>query len=415
MTGNDARAAAENAARHSYGKLLALICSSTRDISAAEDALSEAFAAALKHWPETGVPDAPEAWLLTAARRRLIDIARRTQTQEKTAEALGDILRTDNISETPDMTDIADDFPDRRLALLFACAHPAIDRAVQTPLMLQTVLGLDATRIAKAFAMPTAAMAQRLVRAKRKIISAGIPFTEPSREDMSPRLGAVLSAIYAGFSAGYGEAGDASGDAEGFADEAIFLGRLLVSLAPDAAEAKGLLALMLFVDARKDARRFGGRYIPIAEQNVDLWQNKKVETASKLLVSAASSQIVGRFQLEAAIQSATMAGRVRNFNPATEICGLYRALIECAPSLGAKIGYAAALCDAGDTKSAREQLESLDPKQIERHQPYWATLAHVEENAGEIKRATTALRNAIALTSDPAVVEFLRRKLNKFN
>ena len=245
---NEAHRAAERVARDSYGRLVAFLTARTRDVAGAEDALAEAFAAALRLWPVDGVPDNPDAWLLTAARRRQVDAIRRRQTRIAGEEHLQ--LMADEIEAA---VATADTLPDRRLGLMFACAHPAIERGMRAPLILQTILGLTAIDIAAAFLIPAATMGQRLVRAKTRILETGIPFRIPEREELPERLDAVLEAIYAAYSKGWGEM---EGDgAPPLADEAIWLGRLVVSLLPDEPEAKGMLALMLYAEARRPARR----------------------------------------------------------------------------------------------------------------------------------------------------------------
>jgi RNA polymerase sigma-70 factor (ECF subfamily) len=244
----EARAAADLAARASYGRLVALLARQWRDLAAAEDALAEAFRAALERWPLDGVPARPEAWLLTAARRVLIDQSRagRVRTDAEPTLAL--------LSEQFSMTEPSL-FPDDRLKLLFVCAHPAIDASARTPLMLQTVLGLDAARIAAAFLTSPAALGQRLVRAKAKIRDAGIAFETPERGELPARLDAVLQAIYAAFGSGWEDVAGADPKRRGLAREAIWLARLVTALMPDEPEARGLLALMLHSDARRMARR----------------------------------------------------------------------------------------------------------------------------------------------------------------
>ena len=237
----------------------------------AEDALSEAFASALEHWPTRGVPDNPEGWLVVAARRRMLDSARRRRGAEAASDALamiGEELDDAAASEGP--------IPDRRLALMFACAHPAIDEAIRAPLMLQTILGLDAAAIASAFLVSPAAMGQRLARAKSKIKLAGIPFRIPETDELAERLGAVLEAIYAAFAHGWAEAFADDPRGRNLAEEAIWLGRVVVALAPEEPEALGLLALMLYADSRRAARRDGsGRYVPLSEQNPALWSEAR--------------------------------------------------------------------------------------------------------------------------------------------
>src|SRR5882724_1700452 len=194
-TGDEARSTAEAVARRSYGKLVAFIAARSHDLAAAEDALSEAFASALQSWPQNGCPTNPEAWLLTVARRKLIDMGRRQHGSDWVDEDLEQVARADTAAE--------EEIPDRRLALMFACAHPAIEPGIRAPLILQTILGLDAATIASAFLMSPTAMGKRLVRAKEKIRGAHIPFEVPEREELAARLDAVLEAIYAAFAEGW--------------------------------------------------------------------------------------------------------------------------------------------------------------------------------------------------------------------
>src|ERR1700722_20006948 len=238
--GADARAVAARVARESYGKLVAYLAASSRDVPGAEDALADAFASALAVWPNQGAPSNPEGWLAKAARRRLIDAARRRRTADRASDALE--LIDAELKEAADSNGI----PDRRLALMFACAHPAIEESIRAPLMLQTILGLDAAAIASAFLVSPPAMGQRLSRAKAKIRLAGVPFKIPEREDLPERLGVALEAIYAAFSHGWAEAFSDDPRGRNLAEEAIWLGRVVVSLIPKEPEAMGLLALMLY-------------------------------------------------------------------------------------------------------------------------------------------------------------------------
>src|SRR5579863_4527090 len=240
-----AHATAEEAARRSYGKLVAFLAARSGDVAAAEDALAEAFAAALTTWPQSGCPANPEAWLMTVARRKLIDQARRRQTAAIVDE---DVER---VAELPAAASNDDDIPDRRLALMFACAHPAIDSTIHAPLILQVVLGLDAKTIASAFLTSPAAMGKRLVRAKEKIRQAGIPFRVPEREELPARLAAVLDAVYAAFAEGWTDPGGIDVARRDLTEEALFLARLATELLPREAEALGLLALLLHAEARR--------------------------------------------------------------------------------------------------------------------------------------------------------------------
>jgi RNA polymerase sigma-70 factor (ECF subfamily) len=404
---SDARAIAEETARASYGRLIAYLSARTRDIAAAEDALGEAFAAALTHWPQHGVPDAPEAWLLTAARRKIIDGARRAQTR-RASEADMLIL----IEEAEAMAR-EDRFVDERLKLLFICAHPAIDATVRTPLMLQTVLGLDAARIASAFLISPTTMGQRLVRAKRKIASAGIPFETPALADLGARAAAVLDAIYAAFGAGYDDGADASG--ADLAREALFLSRLAAALLPNNAEAQGLLALMCYIDARRGARWANGAYVPLDQQEISLWDQAQIDAGDDALGRAALLMTPGRYQFEAAIQSAHISGRLSGEDTASAVISLYDRLIAIAPSIGAEIGRAAALVNAGRPGDAVTALDAIDERRITAHQPYWATRAHALAALGDKTEAREAFERAIGLSTDASTRAFLNEGMRDLN
>ncbi len=297
-----ARAAAEAVARRSYGKLVAFLAARTRDVAAAEDALSEAFAAALADWPVSGCPANPEGWLLTVARRKVIDMHRGKRRDEHAGEemrALGFGLNGGSAVNE----ELA--IPDQRLALVFACAHPAIDANIRAPLILQVVMGLDAKRIASAFLMSPAAMGKRLVRAKEKIRQAGIPFRVPEREELGGRLDTVLDAIYGAFAEGWTDGAGTDGARRDLAEEAIFLSRVVTELLPEEPEALGLLALMLHAEARRVARRnSNGEYVPLTEQDVELWDGAMIGEAEELLRRASKMNSIGRYQLEGALQSA---------------------------------------------------------------------------------------------------------------
>ncbi|MEM8986820.1 MAG: DUF6596 domain-containing protein [Pseudomonadota bacterium] len=393
--------AAEEAARGSYGRLLAYLAARTRDMAAAEDALADAFAKALESWEKTGAPDNPEAWLLTAARRRLIDNARRNETRAKGEEHLK-MIAEEAAERTQDGP-----FPDERLKLMFICAHPAIDAAVRTPLMLQTVLGLDAKRIASAFLVAPAAMGQRLVRAKTKIRDARIGFDVPETEDLPPRLSAVLDAIYAAYTTGWDAL--AGEDGKGLAEEAIYLARLLTRLLPDAAEALGLLSLMLYAEARAPARRNAdGDYVPLEAQNAALWNGAMVREAEAALVRASERGQTGRYQLEAAIQSAHALRRLTGKRNWDDVVKLYDVLLMVSPSVGAKVGRAAALAEAKGASAGLAALDDLPDKTVAAYQPYWAARAHMLSQLDKKDAAREAYDIAIGLNEDDAVRRFLR-------
>jgi RNA polymerase sigma-70 factor, ECF subfamily len=400
---NEAHATAEAVALRSRSKLIAYLAARFGDVAAAEDALSEAFAAALSVWPERGCPDNPEAWLLTAARRKLIDHLRRNResSSDEEPEHLADV-----------MIAAADDgFPDRRLALLFACAHPAIDPAIRAPLMLQVVLGLEAAQIASAFLVSPAAMAQRLVRAKTKIREAGIPFRIPERDELRDRLDSVLDSIYAGFAEGWADATGTDPARRELAGEAIFLGRLLAQLLPDEPEAWGLLALMLYAEARRPARRTAeGEFVPLRGQDKTLWDWGMIEEAEAALNEASRCRRIGRYQLEAAIQSAHVEGARSGSMSWDAVVTLYDALAQLTSSPVALINRALAVAELEGPRAGLAALETAGVDQrVESYQPYWAARANLLGRTGSPDAARHAYQLAIGLESEPAVREYLRR------
>lgn len=404
---SEAQQAVEQAARASYGRLLAFLATRSRDIAAAEDALADAFHAALESWPRDGVPDKPEAWLLTAARRRLIDAARRAQVRHAASNELQHALElAQHDIDEPEM------FPDERLKLLFVCAHPAIDAGARTPLMLQTVLGLDAARIASAFLVKPAAMGQRLSRAKTKIRDARIAFAVPRTDELPERLDAVLEAIYAAYGSGWDDIAGADPRRKGLASEALELGALLVRLLPNEPEACGLLALMLYCESRRDARRdTTGDYMPLDRQDTAAWSRPMIEQADRMLMRAQRARRIRRFQLEAAIQSAHAARRHTGDVDWEAIALLYEGLVRIAPTIGALVGRAAAVAKARDAVTGLSLLQAIPPGSVASYQPYWALAAHLLEQLGRGDEAQAARTRAIGLCEDPAMRAFLLRKL----
>ncbi|WP_437939243.1 RNA polymerase sigma factor [Sorangium sp. So ce341] len=403
---DEAGRAAERVARESYGRLVAFLSARTRDVAGAEDALGEAFTSALRVWPVDGVPDNPDAWLLTAARRRQTDTVRRTQTRKAGEEHLQ--LIGDEIEAVADEQDV---IPDRRLALMFACAHPAIERAVRTPLILQTILGLSAEDIAAAFMIPPKTMGQRLVRAKTRIRNAGIPFRVPDPEELPERLDAVLDAIYAAYSKGWNEVGD---DAiPELADEAIWLGHMVVSLLPDEPEAKGMLALMFYTAARRAARRdAAGAYVPLEQQDTGLWNNSLIALAECLLHQANAAGPSGRYQIEAAIQSAHVARRLAGFSNWPAVVALYDHLLALTGSPVVILNRAVARAEVDGPRAALADLTPLEAdKRMLSYQPYWAAKGHLLSGAGDTAPAVEALTIAIGLTTDEALKAYLLKRL----
>ena len=377
--------------RTAYGRLLSCLAAEHRDLAGAEDALGDAIERALRTWPETGVPRRPEAWLLTVARRRMIDRHRHRAVAERAEPTLQ--LLADELASSEALI-----IPDKRLELLFVCAHPAIDSSVRAPLMLQTVLGLDAVRIASAFLVKPSTMGQRLVRAKRKILEAGIAFRLPDAAELPERVDSVLDAIYAAFGTGW------EGDpASGLAEEALRLGRLAAELLPDHGAAHGLEALMLYSHARREARRnAAGDFVPLAEQDTDRWDHAMISTADASLERAAQLGAAHHYAIEAMIQGThSWRARTGRIDWAT-IASLYASLLRIAPSVGAAVGHAAALLEADGPEAAIAALDAIEHPRISDYQPWWTVRAHALLRLGS-DEAPDAVRRAAGLTDDDAV------------
>jgi len=386
-----AKARAEDVARAAYGKLIAMLASKTGDIIAAEDALADAFVAALKTWPDRGIPDKPEAWLLTVAKNRRIDQARRD------ARLV--------ITEEPQDTEL-----DERLKLMFVCAHPAIDEAIRTPLMLQTVLGLEAEQIAHAFLVKPATMAQRLVRAKKKIKSAGIPFVVPEPQAYPERMGAVLEAVYGAYAVDWL---DGDGD---LSHEAFFLSTILAELAPDNPETLGLTALIGFIEARRSARLQDGVLVPVPEQDVDLWDRPLIDRSASILTQASLKRsegaVPGRFQLEAAIQSVHVARSVTGKTDWRALSQLYAGLMHAYPSIGAAVSRAAVVAeDAGPAEGLR-MLDLIAFDGVGDYQPFHAVRAHCLSELGQTADAAEAYAKTLSMCTDRPSKLWLQRKID---
>lgn len=398
-----ARAAAERAARDSYGRLVAYLAAHTRDIAGAEDALADAFASALAQWPTSGVPQKPESWLLAVARRRQVDASRRRRTADAAREHVA------MIEDERSGIAAEEGFPDERLKLMFVCAAPEIEPAMRAPLILQTLLGFDAATIGAAFLVSPSTMGQRLVRAKARIRQNAIPFRIPDRSEMPGRLDAVLAAIYTAFAEGWSDAAGADPRRTNLASEAIWLGRVLTSLMPSEPEVLGLLALMLFADSRGASRRTAaGAYVPLAEQDVATWNGDLIDEAESLLLRASRFRTFGRYQIEAAVQSAHCTRRRTQRIDWPAIRTLYEALAQICPSPVVSVNLAVAVAETDGPAAGLAHLAGVaDDARLTDYQPYWAARADLLARCGDLAEARRAYDRASGLQSDPAVRAFL--------
>ena len=406
MSESATHAAIETVARDSYGRLIAYLAARSGDVAGAEDALGDAFIAALKRWPAEGVPEKPEAWLLHVARNRMIDAARRKQVRQESETFLQQITE-----EAASVAATQEYFPDERLKLLFVCAHPAIDPSAQTPLMLQTVLRVDAARIASAFLVSPAAMSQRLVRAKNKIRDAAIPFRVPEPPEWEERVSFVFDAIYAAYTTGWESLMETASTHHALAAEAVALGRTLTQLMPREPEAHGLLALMLHCEARRGARYTSrGDFVPLDRQDTALWSQSMIDEAETHLHSAAAFKRMGRYQLEAAIQSVHANRAKTGHIDWKEIALLYEGLVRIAPRIGSLVGRAVAIAQAREPAVGLAALDGIPSEQTADYQPYWAARGHLLRLLNRNDEAVEAFNRAASLTDDPALREYLLQR-----
>lgn len=402
-----ARQAAEAAARTAFGRLLSWLAWQWRDIAAAEDALSDALLKALETWPDNGVPADPEGWLLTVAKRQLLQVARHDRVRFDPAVTL--LLEGDE-SEAESV-----DIPDARLKLMFVCAHPAIDERVRIPLMLQTVLGLQVAEMAPALMMSPAALAQRLVRAKSKIRSTGMRFEEPDAADLPARLQHVLEAIYGAYGVGIDAVDGAEPRIVNLRAEACFLCELVCALIPASAEARGLWVLMTLIEARANAREpTPGAFVALQEQDTALWDRAAIVKADAVLWEAARLRSPGPFQLEAAVQSAHCHRLFSGRTPWNGIAALYRQINQFYPTLGSRVAGAVATAEAGDVATGLREIDAFDAAESRSFQPWWVARAHLLHLTGRRDEAIHCYAVAIGLTTQQRLrthLELRRRSL----
>ncbi len=390
---SDTARAAEQAARGSYGRLLAILAARCRDIALAEDALGDAFARALTHWPKQGVPDNPDGWLFAVARNRILDAQRRAARHPEGAE-MPEI-------ETPER---AAQLPDERLALMLVCTHPAIAPDLHAPMILQCVLGLHAHDIARLFSVSPAALAKRLVRAKTKLRAAGAAFSMPDPEALPTRADALFEAVYGLHAHDWLDPGEAQGE------EALFLADLLARLLPANAEAHGLAALIAFGHARRDARVVDGELVPLERQDCARWDGWLTRYAQGQMSRAQTLAAPGRFQTEAAIQAVHMARAHSGRIDWAALNQLHFALNRMAPSAGGLVAQAVVTSHLHGAAAGLSALEAVEKTCGTGFQPLWASRADCLVRAGQPEAAIAAFDKAISLTTDGPSARFLRKR-----
>jgi RNA polymerase sigma-70 factor, ECF subfamily len=395
--------AVDTVLRTDRGRLLASLSTSLRDFSLAEDCLQEAIEIALQKWGRAGVPDKPQAWLLSVARRRAIDVLRRDKNFKQKAGQLALLQEEIQVEQG-----ITHDITDNRLRLIFTCCHPALNSSAHVALTLHTLGGLSTAEIARAFLVPTPTMAQRIVRAKTKIKQAGIPFEIPDEPDRANRMQTVLKVIYRIYNEGYSVTQGRVQLRIDLCEEALFLARMMVELSPDEAEPMGLLALILFSHSRRRARLAKGpEFAPLHLQDRTLWDGDMIAQGHTLLEKVLPMGQLGAYQLQAAIHGLHCVALSADETDWKQIAELYAILMRMEPSTIIMLNQAVAMSFAGRADVALTILQDIEGD-LQGYQPFYAAKADTLARLGHIRRANAAYDRAIELSKVDAERKFLK-------